>query len=397
MLQVFQRSNFRFMWATKWFFLAFSFAVVLVALAIILVKGFNYGIDFAGGTAVQVRFSEPPRLDHLREVLDGSGLGDVTLQRIGDPGDNEVLIRVERESGVEATGDEGGNVSEKVLGALRGMEAGQAGAGRADLNTISEPALRDFLAARMPAVQEASSNGAAASNAGLIAQAIIRARNAHKGLFTDMSQVTAVPGVTEPIAVILRDQATIGGFSLRGIDFVGPTAGKELLQNTGWAILGSVFGILVYVWLRFHRIAWGLASIIALVHDVVIAAAAMALTGKDFSLPVVASLLTILGYSINDTIVVFDRIRENLRLYRDLDFERVVNASVNQTLSRTILTSFTVFVAVFALFLYGGEKLNPMSFCLLVGVVFGTYSSVFVAAALLVVAHQFLGSKYVKT
>jgi preprotein translocase subunit SecF len=396
MLQVFQRSNFRFMWGTKWIFLAFSCAAILVALAIIAVKGFNYGIDFAGGTAVQVRFSEPPRLDHLRSVLDGSGLGDVTLQRIGAPEDNEVLIRVERASGVEATGDEGGNVSEKVLSALRGMETGQAGAGRPDLNTISEPALRDFLAARMPAVQEASPGGSAASTADLIAQAIIRARNEHKGLFTDLGQVTGAAGVTEPVAAILKEQATIGGFALRGIDFVGPTAGKELLQNTGWAILGSVLGILVYVWFRFHRIAWGLASIVALVHDVTIAAGAMALTGKDFSLPVVAALLTILGYSINDTIVVFDRIRENLHLYRDVDFERVVNASVNQTLSRTMLTCFTVFVAVFALFLYGGEKLNPMSFCLLVGVVFGAYSSVFVAASLLVVTNQFLGAKYVR-
>jgi preprotein translocase SecF subunit len=119
---------------------------------------------------------------------------------------------------------------------------------------------------------------------------------------------------------------------------------------------------------------------------------------QDFKidLPSVAALLTLVGYSVNDTIVVFDRIRENLRLYRDVDFEKVVNASVNQTLSRTVLTSFTVFVAVTALFLYGGEKLNPMSFCLMVGVVFGTYSSVWVAAALLVVAYKTLGPKYVK-
>jgi preprotein translocase SecF subunit len=122
----------------------------------------------------------------------------------------------------------------------------------------------------------------------------------------------------------------------------------------------------------------------------------MALTGKEFSLPIVAALLTILGYSINDTIVLFDRIRENLRLYRDHDFERVVNASVNQTLSRTVLTSFTVFVAVFALYLYGGEKLNPMSFCLLVGLVSGTYSTIYIAAALLVVTYQVLGPRYAK-
>ena len=395
MLQVFHNANFRFMWASKWFFMALSGAALLTSFVIMGVKGFNYGIDFAGGTAVQVRFSQPPRLEALRSVLERSGLGDVTIQGIGDAGDNEILIRVER--GTETvSGGEGGDVSQKVLEALRTFE-GTAGRDRLDLNTVSEPALREFLARGLPPTAEPASTGSGPSdNAGLVAEAIIRARNERGGLFTDMDQIAGIPGVGEPVAALLRERAVLGGFSLRGIDFVGPTAGKELMQNTVWAILGSVVGILIYVWLRFHRIAWGMASIVALVHDVTIAAGAMALTGKEFSLPIVAALLTILGYSINDTIVLFDRIRENLRLYRDFDFERVVNASVNQTLSRTILTSFAAFVAVFALFLYGGDKLNPMSFCLLVGLVSGTYSTIYIAAALLVVAHQFLGAKYVK-
>jgi preprotein translocase subunit SecF len=168
------------------------------------------------------------------------------------------------------------------------------------------------------------------------------------------------------------------------------------MKNTLMAILAAVGLILVYVWFRFHKVAWGLAAVIALVHDVVIAAGAVAFFRKEFSLTVVAALLTIVGYSINDTIVVFDRVRENLRLYRDQEFEKVVNASVNQTLSRTVLTVFTVFVAVMALYLYGGEKLNPMSFCLLVGIIFGSYSSVFVAAGLLVLANRWLGSKHVR-
>jgi preprotein translocase SecF subunit len=129
---------------------------------------------------------------------------------------------------------------------------------------------------------------------------------------------------------------------------------------------------------------------------VTIAAGAMALTGREISLPVVAALLTILGFSINDTIVVFDRIRENLRLYRENDFETVVNASLNQTLSRTVLTSFTSFVAVTALFMYGGDKLSPLAFCLMVGVIVGSYSSIFIAAALLAIAHRHFGAKYVK-
>jgi len=397
MLQVFHNANFKFMWASKWYFLALSGVALLAAFGIIIIKGFNYGIDFAGGTAVQVRFSQPPRLDALRVVLEGAGLGDVTLQSIGEAADNEVLIRVERTGMSEGAGGEGGDVSQKVLGALRGMQDGEAGVrDRLDLNTVSEPALREFLAGHLPASPDLAPPDAGTADPGLAAESIIRARNDRNGLFTDIGQVAGIPGVTGPVAAILRERATLGGFSLRGIDFVGPTAGKELMRNTGWAILGSVLGILVYVWFRFHRIAWGLASIIALVHDVTIAAGAMALTGKEFSLPIVAALLTILGYSINDTIVLFDRIRENLRLYRDVDFEKVVNASVNQTLSRTILTSFTVFVAVFALFLYGGDKLNPMSFCLLVGLVSGTYSTIYIAAALLVVTHQVLGPRYAK-
>ena len=211
-----------------------------------------------------------------------------------------------------------------------------------------------------------------------------------------MEQIAAVVGVTPEARDILTTGTFLGDFALRGIEFVGPTAGRELLSITRRAIIGAVLGIMFYVWIRFHKIAWGVAAIIALVHDVTIAAGAMALTGKEMSLPVVAAMLTILGFSINDTIVVFDRIRENLRLYRDQEFEHVVNASINHTLSRTVLTSFTSFVAVTALYMYGGDKLNPLAFCLMIGVIVGSYSSIFIASALLVIAHRHIGQKYVK-
>ena len=393
MLQVFRNANFRLMWGTKWIFLSISAVIMLAALATIVFKGFSYGIDFAGGTAVQVRFSEAPNIEGVRSALDNAGLHDVTLQRIGKEGDHEILIRVERDVRKEAAGNEGGQISAEVLEALRRVKEDKpADPERIDLNMATSHDIQEWLEKRVPP----AAAGENAADPAAAAAAIVAARNAQNGLLTDIGQVTGAAGVTPAVAALLKEKATLGGFALRGVDFVGPTAGRELLANTGWAIAGSVIGILLYVWFRFHRIAWGMASVLALVHDVTIAAGAMSFTGKEFSLTVVAALLTILGYSINDTIVVFDRIRENLRLYRDSDFERVVNASVNQTLSRTILTSFTVFVAVFALFLYGGEKLNPMSFCLLVGVVFGTYSSVFVAAALLVVTQQLFGSKYVK-
>jgi preprotein translocase subunit SecF len=394
MLQVFHDSNFRLMWGTKYLFLAFSAFCTIGSFLVIALIGFNYGIDFAGGTAVQVKFLGVPPIDAIRSEMERAGLGDVTLQRIGAESDHEILIRVERDSKAAGQEGEGGNISVKVLDALRGMQGGTEQGERLDLNMVSEVALREWIAAHRPAPSDPAAPPP--PDAAAVAAAIIKERNDRKGLFSDMSQLSTIPGVDAGLATAFKEQAKLGQFALRGVDFVGPTAGKELLQNTGWAILGAVAGILIYVWFRFHKMAWGVASIVALVHDVIIAAGAVALTGKEFSLPVVAALLTILGYSINDTIVVFDRIRENLRIYRDLDFETVVNGSVNQTLSRTILTSFTVFVAVTALFLYGGEKLNPLSFCLMVGVVFGTYSSIFVAASLLVLAYKHLGPKFVK-
>ncbi|HEV8120767.1 MAG TPA: protein translocase subunit SecF [Candidatus Polarisedimenticolia bacterium] len=398
MLQIFHRANFQFMGTAKNVFMGFSAICMATAIAVIVVKGFNYGIDFAGGTAVQVRFAEEPQLEKLRQALDASGLQGVTLQSIGDPKDHEVLIRVERKGHVapDVKGSEGGEVSAHVIAALKGLE-GEAGSGRLDLNGASEAALRDWLAAHLsppaaggaaPAVGDQPTEAGAQATAASLARAIVNARTQRGGLFRDVSEVLAVPGVPQSLAPALREGAALGRFAVRSVDFVGPTAGRELMLNTLYAILAAVGLILLYIWVRFHRVTWGVAAVIALVHDVVISAGAVALFNKEFSLTVVAALLTIVGYSINDTIVVFDRIRENLRLYRDQDFERVVNASVNQTLSRTILTVFTVFIAVSALYMYGGEKLNPMSFCLLVGIIFGSYSSVFVAAALLVLAYR---------
>ncbi|MEK7798339.1 MAG: protein translocase subunit SecF [Acidobacteriota bacterium] len=385
MLQVFTHANFRMMYRTKWYFMAFSALSILVSAWFMVTRGFNYGIDFAGGTAVQLKFHEAPRVEDLRSALEQAGLGDVSIQKIGDADDNEVLIRVEQQQAVDAAaGGEGGEISAVILEALKTPEERAAvQSGKIDLNMASRGTLQAWLAARLP-------------DAGEAAEAVVRYRTEHGGLLTSPSEIASIPGVTPEAAALLASQSTMGRFALRSVDFVGPTAGRELMQNTAWLIVLSILGILVYVWIRFHKWMWGVTAIIALVHDVFITAGMISLTGKEFSLTVVAALLTILGYSINDTIVVFDRIRENLRLYREFEFEEIVNASVNQTLSRTLLTSLSLLVAIVALLMFGGEKLNPMSFCLLVGVGFGTYSSVFVAAALLVIAYRRLGLKYVK-
>ncbi len=394
MLQVFTHANFRLMYGTKWFFILFSILAVAAAIGVMAARGFNYGIDFAGGTAVQLKFREPPRVEELRSALEKSGLGDISIQAIGDVADNEVLIRVEqRREKADSAGSQGGEASAEILDALKmPVDRSAAQEGTIDLNIVSRSGLQEWLASRLPDPGPGADNAQKAAEA---AEAVVKYRTEHGGLFGNLSEVASIPGISPEAATVLS-KAALGPFALRGVEFVGPTAGRELLLDTGWLILLSVLGILVYVWFRFHKWMWGLTAIIALVHDVIIAAGAISLTGKEFSLTVVAALLTILGYSINDTIVVFDRIRENLRLYREVDFEDLVNASVNQTLSRTILTVFTVLIAITALYLYGGEKLNPMSFCLLVGVAFGSYSSVFVASGLLVVVYRRLGPKFVK-
>ncbi|MEK7283517.1 MAG: protein translocase subunit SecF, partial [Acidobacteriota bacterium] len=343
MLQVFTHANFRMMYRTKWYFMAFSALSILVSAWFMVTRGFNYGIDFAGGTAVQLKFHEAPRVEDLRSALEQAGLGDVSIQKIGDADDNEVLIRVEQQQAVDAAaGGEGGEISAVILEALKTPEERAAvQSGKIDLNMASRGTLQAWLAARLP-------------DAGEAAEAVVRYRTEHGGLLTSPSEIASIPGVTPEAAALLASQSTMGRFALRSVDFVGPTAGRELMQNTAWLIVLSILGILVYVWIRFHKWMWGVTAIIALVHDVFITAGMISLTGKEFSLTVVAALLTILGYSINDTIVVFDRIRENLRLYREFEFEEIVNGSVNQTLSRTLLTSLSLLVAIVALLMFGG-------------------------------------------
>ncbi|MEE9292186.1 MAG: protein translocase subunit SecF [Acidobacteriota bacterium] len=394
MIQVFHNTNFQMMGRTKYFFMAFSMLALTVAFGSMAIRGFNFGIDFAGGTAVQIRFRETPRVEDLRARLEAANLGDINIQQIGSAEDNEVLVRVEQQrvKGAEE-GSEGGEISQEILLTLRSSAVGTESEGRLDLNLVSETRLREWLE-ESPGTEDGP--GIGPEIAAAAAASVIQARIESGGLFRHESEIDAIAGLDPASVARLREATYLGPFVLRGIDFVGPTAGKELIWNTVLAISASVVLILAWIWFRFHRAVWGVAAILALIHDVAISAGAMSLTGKEFSLPVVAALLTILGYSINDTIVIFDRIRENLRLFRDHDFEKVVNASINQTLSRSVLTSFTAFIAVTALFLYGGDKLNPLSFCLMVGVVFGTYSSIFVAGGALVLAHRYLGARHVR-
>jgi len=394
-LQLLTNSNFNVM-GRKIFFLGVSAVAITISLFALVTRGLNFGVDFRGGTEVRVRFRSEPLVEQIRKNLESLNLGDVNIQPIGKPEDRELIIRVgqsggqKREGGLVGSGD----ISERILGALRPeADRRQQEAGRLNLNEAGVDSLESWLGSQIEAARKSGKIPAATPlDPRASAQAVVAARDSKGGIFHSLEDLRSLPGVTGDIYHLLEEGAYLGEMAPRSLEFVGPSAGRDLLQKVGWAVIGSNVGILIYVWFRF-RFIWGIAGVLALVHDVVIAMGGLALTQKEFSLPVVAALLTIVGYSINDTVVVFDRIRENLRIHRTKDFEMVINASINQTFSRTILTIFTVLLCVTTLYLFGGDKLDALSFTLLVGFTSGAYSSIFVASPILVLHHNWWQSR----
>ncbi|MEM7679674.1 MAG: protein translocase subunit SecF [Pseudomonadota bacterium] len=274
-------------------FLAFVLSALLLlgSVGLIAQNGLNFGIDFTGGTIIEVRTPEMPDLTDLRRTLNGINLGAVSIQEFGAPDD--LLIR---------------------MGEQEGGPEGQ----RAAIDSV---------------------------------------KTTLDGLYD------------EPV-------------DYRRVEFVGPQVGKELKLQGLYAVLFSLAGILAYIWFRFEW-QFGVAAIIALAHDSLATIGLFALTQMEFNLSTVAAILTIAGYSINDTVVVFDRIRENLRKYKKMSLKDLFNMSLNQTLTRTLMTSVTTMIALLALYYLGGEVIRGFIYALIFGVAIGTYSSIFVASAVL--------------
>jgi preprotein translocase subunit SecF len=289
MLQIFVNAKYDFVGKRRWFYLVSAGFMVLSLMSILFRGGLNYGIDFTGGTLVQVRYDKPVTVEVVRRGLDEIKLGQAVIQQFGDP--QEYLIRLHH------GGERPEVLARQVVDAL-----GRASGAKVEI---------------------------------------------------------------------------------RRLEFVGPQVGRDLQLQALYAVLAGMAGILIYVAFRFH-FRDGVISVVAITHDVIVTLGALSVTHREISLPVLAALLTIVGYSINDTIVVFDRIRETRAkgVRKGQNWADLVNAALNQTLSRTVLTSFTVFLSALVLLLFGGEVLHDFSFALLVGVVTGTYSSV--AAATLV-------------
>ncbi|MCK5854513.1 MAG: protein translocase subunit SecF, partial [Sulfurovaceae bacterium] len=266
----------------------FSIALVVISLGLLFTKGLNYGIDFAGGTIIQVQYEGKAPIAKVREVI----------------------------------------------------------------------------------AQDEKYRGATVTSFGSESEIVIRTKHASKSV---------KGGAKVEVREMLKDT---GKFEIRRVDMVGPAVGDELRTQGMMAMLLSIIGIIAYLSFRFEW-RFAIASVVALVHDVTIALGMLALFQVDINLPILAAILTILGYSLNDTVIVFDRIREGIRTIKSPDMADVINESVTKTLSRTTLTSLTTFFVVLTLYLFGGEIISGFSFTLLVGVVVGTYSSIFVASPVL--------------
>jgi preprotein translocase subunit SecF len=222
-----------------------------------------------------------------------------------------------------------------------------------------------------------------------LAKNIIDYRTNHSGLIKNLDELSSVPGVTPPVMNVLKQATYPEPFAVIKTEVVGPKIGAELQRKAVLAVLYALGGMLVYIWFRFEWI-YGAAAVIAVFHDTLITIGLFSLFNKEITLTVVAALLTLVGYSMNDTIVTFDRIRENLKILRREELEPLINKSVNQTLSRTVLTSGLTLLTALALFIFGGQVLNGFAFALVCGIIVGTYSSVFVASPILIFWHNFL-------
>lgn len=272
--------------------MALSIAVMIASVALVAVRGLNFGVDFAGGVTMEVHFDQPAELDELRAVVNGAGIGGATLQTFGDANTIAIRLPVAGEDDVEAT------------------------------------------------------------------QELVR-------------QVQAAIGASNPDARFERVETVSGKVS------------NELIRDGGLAILFGMIGISIYVWFRFEW-QFGVGVLFGLVHDVVFTLGFFALTQLEFDLNIIAALLTIVGYSLNDTIVIYDRIRENLRKYRNMDFITLLDLSLNETLPRTIVTSLSMILALGTLVVFGGNVLFGFSLAMLLGIVIGTYSSIFLSAPILI-------------
>jgi preprotein translocase subunit SecF len=388
-MELFKSTNFDFLrW--KWPFIGASLVLSVAGIVSILLHGgLRYGIDFKGGALMTVKFAYPPPIDKIRNAMSQKVKGDVSVQNFTDPSStNEVAI------GTELQEERLLNVNRQTMADVLTATFGQPQSGKLDFSNASQAQLADRL--RDPLARA----GVALSDQQLqkLVADILNFRNTppRSGLITDFNQLTAVPGVTSSVINVLKQESYLSPFNIRNVEMVGPKVGAELRTKAVLATLYALAGMLVYIAFRFEWI-YGLGAVIACFHDTIITVGLFSIFNRDIDMTVIAALLTLVGYSMNDTIVIFDRIREDLKFMRRDSLETVMNRAINQTLSRTVMTSGLTFLTVIALFIWGGPVLHGFSFALVCGIIVGTYSSVFVASPIVLFWHNYADARKKRT
>ena len=379
-MEILRDTNINFM-KYRNFWIIVSLILVVAGIFSIFVHGkLNVGVDFAGGTQINLQFKDRPDVNRLRQVLGGAGLEEFTIQSFGEEEENEVMVRTRLTEGQEQRS------LEKVVAALdRELNPGQTG--KPDVNQIGADALAALLTQADP--DRLGPNGAA--RYAQTAQKIIEQRRT-AGLFTSWDQLAGAGGLSQAGLQALQQRANLGSYAVLGVESVGPQIGKELRKQGFYAVLLSMIGMLVYIWIRFE-LRFGVGAIMGCLHDVIVTLFLFALAGYEFNLTTVAAFLTLIGYSVNDTVVIFDRIRENMRKTRRKPLAEIMNESINQTLSRTILTGGSTLLAVGSLLVLGSDVIKGFAFVLLIGIIVGTYSSIYVASAFALLWDQWFGGE----
>ena len=360
-----------------------SLAIILAGMVLIWKNGIKYGVDFSGGTAIHLKFRSAVPLDNIRSTLKQNGFPDSGVQGFNDP--TQVLVRLPQ---ARVTEEETEELAERVAAILSAnVMKTSIPQGKKDLNSATPNDISGYLQLKDPwkVSDPAKYQGEV--------KKIKQVRDSNGGLLPPLEQMK---GIDSKILASLKEGFYVSNIAILSNEYVGPQVGSELREQAKLAIAWSLAGLLIYVWFRFEFL-WGLSAVVCLAHDVLVTLALFAFTGREISLTVVAAFLTIVGFSLNDTIVIYDRVRDNLKTMRTQPLENVINLTLNQMLNRTILTNGTVTIVTIVLFLFGGEVINDFAFAMLIGCVSGTYSTIYIASALIVWYNKYFGKKRTAT
>ncbi len=377
-MQIFVNTNYNFVRYRLWA-VAFSLAWVVIGAGFYLKHGINWGIDFAGGANIVLKFRDQVPLNRLR-----ADMTDASIQQYGKSEDRAVLIRLpEQRKETDYAG--------QIVAKLHRDLSPESASGKFDLNFQGRDGLTELLTNVDP--DNKGTRPDARAYYAAVAQNVINKRS-EIGLFTNMQQVVSAPGVTTGIARVLNEKTFLGSFNVLNQETVGPQVGRELQQKAIWAVVLSTLAMGAYLWMRFD-LMFGVAAVVCIIHDVSVSLAFLGMLNGEFSLNIVAALLLIVGYSINDTVVTYDRVRENRRkLKTRATLEEQLNLAMNQTLSRTILTSGSVIIVLIALILFGGKVIHEFAWILLIGVIAGTYSTVTIVPAVAIAWNRLSGRRH---